>query len=1063
MKSRADAFRARAEIEAERYGPDPWVFVRELVQNARDAGASRVDIQCGLRDGYPTVLVRDDGEGMAWEDAQRYLFSLYTSSKEGASDKIGCFGVGFWSILRARPVEIVVRSRSATSAAWGVVLRGDLEQATREDLPHPLGTTVELTLPPQADISRRVKDAALQNVRFVTMRSSDAPLKVFVDGEAVHRPFALPAPSVEFRARGLRGVVALAATPGVELFSRGLRVRAASSVRDLAGAGSTTKSRVRFAEVPGALAPKVLLDSARLALPLSRNDAKDDRELRAVIERAELEISRLVEGQLDRLRPPSLWDRATRWSRSVSSLSWPMRATIGLLTGIAIGAFALVTPSLLGYQWMGRGSSSSTQQSGARSIDGPGGPQPGGAASAAGAREPPRAYHDLAGRYAGPSASLLENAVRDGAVDLGYVPSRDSIHFAVLYPDLSPSASTPEDRIIAREDWLCRHDCVEVDLSVDADAGVLSLPLPPGHRVDSHSVRIDADSLTPLATADGRWVVMLPAPRHGRLRYRTGPDASMPAPPARAGQLPAELVRWVELTADLTTEERVAALEDAVRKRIRYETGSEIVAAYAQPELQDLSPIERALAVGAGDCDLQNAMLTELLRGARIPARLAVGWVGVRGRAVPVLHAWTEWVDDRGHWRTADASVELRSGSVSPRTLGDSDTSEVDASQSSTSPLNAGSAAVSRAGSSPATPATSDGVEGANPWGQAKSSRHDPPTRTQPGDPVDSAPRTGAAGGREDRFAGLRKQASLRDALAWRKRGSANDRNDSTSQESDAHWWRSLRPLGADPVQIGWLAILVSTISLCVLALALLIRRRKDSSAMNLDHGAELVEILHGALTQPAAFARVPSIFERRLIPCLGGSAISIRMARQYASSGRLACAKRGQLSMAALRHSDRIVIDLDTPEGRRAALHLGAFDLDVFRELWERAEGSAVLERVERELARAGQPTQLRISAVAARPLSVCPLSTVDAASGRAAHRTLCALIDSNAPLLQRARAIQDERPAFAAFMIAEFVLARAPEFVDAEESTLQALGRQAVAEADQGRRNGARTEGRT
>jgi hypothetical protein len=33
-------FRARARAEADRYGPDPWVFVRELLQNARDAGAT---------------------------------------------------------------------------------------------------------------------------------------------------------------------------------------------------------------------------------------------------------------------------------------------------------------------------------------------------------------------------------------------------------------------------------------------------------------------------------------------------------------------------------------------------------------------------------------------------------------------------------------------------------------------------------------------------------------------------------------------------------------------------------------------------------------------------------------------------------------------------------------------------------------------------------------------------------------------------------------------------------------------------------------------------------------
>ena len=36
------SFRRRALAEAARYGSDPWVFVRELLQNARDAGAREV-------------------------------------------------------------------------------------------------------------------------------------------------------------------------------------------------------------------------------------------------------------------------------------------------------------------------------------------------------------------------------------------------------------------------------------------------------------------------------------------------------------------------------------------------------------------------------------------------------------------------------------------------------------------------------------------------------------------------------------------------------------------------------------------------------------------------------------------------------------------------------------------------------------------------------------------------------------------------------------------------------------------------------------------------------------
>ena len=36
------SFLERALQEAGRYGSDPWVFIRELIQNARDAGAGRI-------------------------------------------------------------------------------------------------------------------------------------------------------------------------------------------------------------------------------------------------------------------------------------------------------------------------------------------------------------------------------------------------------------------------------------------------------------------------------------------------------------------------------------------------------------------------------------------------------------------------------------------------------------------------------------------------------------------------------------------------------------------------------------------------------------------------------------------------------------------------------------------------------------------------------------------------------------------------------------------------------------------------------------------------------------
>ena len=66
------AFLQRARLEAARYGTDPWVFVRELLQNARDAGAHRVWFETSREDGRERICCRDDGTGMTFDHAQRY-------------------------------------------------------------------------------------------------------------------------------------------------------------------------------------------------------------------------------------------------------------------------------------------------------------------------------------------------------------------------------------------------------------------------------------------------------------------------------------------------------------------------------------------------------------------------------------------------------------------------------------------------------------------------------------------------------------------------------------------------------------------------------------------------------------------------------------------------------------------------------------------------------------------------------------------------------------------------------------------------------------------------------
>jgi HSP90 family molecular chaperone len=74
-------FRSRALTEGLRYGEDRMVFLRELAQNARDASATRIGVSAFVEGSDVVVGFGDDGEGMEFEHARRFLFTLYASSK----------------------------------------------------------------------------------------------------------------------------------------------------------------------------------------------------------------------------------------------------------------------------------------------------------------------------------------------------------------------------------------------------------------------------------------------------------------------------------------------------------------------------------------------------------------------------------------------------------------------------------------------------------------------------------------------------------------------------------------------------------------------------------------------------------------------------------------------------------------------------------------------------------------------------------------------------------------------------------------------------------------------
>ena len=268
-------------------------------------------------------------------------------------------------------------------------------------------------------------------------------------------------------------------------------------------------------------------------------------------------------------------------------------------------------------------------------------------------------YRDLLGRYLGPDVDAVGSA--GPSVDLNYHPADDGHLFAGLWvtgllADGRPDAD--DQRLVGPyQGAKCIGDCLEVELVVDAPPGLLRLPVASGHVLDPESVRLDDQQLPVFAVATGQPALRLDGPRAGRLCYRSGPGSSIRSSGTGVWPvLPPDIAEFAHELEDLPISTRAFEATEFVRQRISYDTSAETVARHARAREQSIGLFERALAIGAGDCDVQNSLIVAILEAGGIQSRLAVGWIGVGGQARNGLHAWAEFRDTDGRWRAADAS-----------------------------------------------------------------------------------------------------------------------------------------------------------------------------------------------------------------------------------------------------------------------------------------------------------------------------------------------------------------------------------------------------------------------
>ncbi len=323
---------------------DQLAFLRELVQNAIDAGTPSIDVQIAWDGalGRVRVSVRDKGAGMTRDVIENQLLVLFRSTKENDRTKIGKFGIGFASVLAPNPTVVVVETVSAAAPPGQ---RRRLALHLSRDLTYRLfdagpatqvGTLVELELPMEASA---VDDFMARSLAALERWCRHAAVPIHAettgtDGVArrtqIDRPLGLPGALVDVRAELDDGQLTIVlglmegAATSLGFFNHGLML------------WETTEPLL------GRYACKI--QDSRLGHTLSRDNVRRDeayhRALRAAVE-LKFELHRAAEAALEAHASADDLTRYMQLDRAVRDANLglaPARWYVPLIEPVTVGS-----------------------------------------------------------------------------------------------------------------------------------------------------------------------------------------------------------------------------------------------------------------------------------------------------------------------------------------------------------------------------------------------------------------------------------------------------------------------------------------------------------------------------------------------------------------------------------------------------------------------------------------------------------------------------------------------------------------------------------------------------
>ncbi len=621
------------------YSDDPWVFLRELAQNSRDANATEIRIDPGgFGSDNEVVIFSDNGNGMTWKDAKKYFFRLYSSSKFKEKSSVGMYGIGFWTVMKFMPEEILVESFSREEEKWAVLLDKDLNNMKRECKLNRFGTRITLVrnkkFKDYNEFEANLKKGIQKYCRFVERKEERGEiLSVFYRGKVVSGEMQYEEGiSLKYGDRSFEGIVTLGDTPKVKLFTGGIPAWEGSTLNELSVTESSFAEKNNY--IKNGIAPIFHINGRHLKVNMSRKEPIDDKALRKVIRKSEKALENLVQICSDHAYPRGRGKKIIfgirKIFRKLSSSYWKIILLVLLLV-LPLEIFML---------------NKFFTHEGEEKIFYPE------LVSSEGFRQ-----------YSATVGKIGKNVI----ADIEYSPAENvslKMFTTVKYDKRSGFVwDGGAKNILPGPTTEYSGDMFKIKINL-RNGGEIFLPYPSGYTILTGSLKIGrVKSPIMKRSSSGEVLIKIPG-RNRSVEYLCTPKRKVSGEPEFNRKNYIYLPDWVKFPDEVETkikrffylnmDNKIKTAIKLTNILVKYDT-SDGTAIYFEKLRNHNNWLDKVLEIGAGDCDVVNGVLGVILRKSGVPTRLVIGLVGEKGRVLPQLHSWIEYYDDG--WKEADATV----------------------------------------------------------------------------------------------------------------------------------------------------------------------------------------------------------------------------------------------------------------------------------------------------------------------------------------------------------------------------------------------------------------------